>query len=409
MQPRHRGRRGAKVALAVGVVLAIGGCLAAPSPTTVPPTPARTASPTPSLQPTPNADAGLFGAWARLAIPEPLPHVFGGSAVRAAVAFGGGYVAVGGVNGGCCTGSFTHETHGAVWRSTDGLAWELEPNDPVFDLAWLTDLETDGRRLVAAGVRRLPSTAIPGDTEPHGATWSSGDGVNWEVVRDAPIFTALVATAGGFIGAADGDAGPELWRSLDGGSWDRVAGAELGRGVVRDLVVTPSGIVAVGWVESAAGARSAVSWRSTDGLAWRRSGGQASLAGAAMSAVAVSGRRLVAIGEGDAVAGLWWSDDGLAWTRVNDGPMVDLATTLAAVLATPAGFLLAGSLASTEDSIPKLWTSADGRSWTSLPVPEGVFGADVTAAVARGDALTVFQSSWNADASRPIPTAWDVR
>jgi hypothetical protein len=128
-----------------------------------------------------------------------------------------------------------------------------------------------------------------------------------------------------------------------------------------------------------------------------------------MTGAAVTGSHVVAIGEGDAVGGLWWSDDGLTWTRVMDGPMTDLATTLQAVFAGPAGFLMTGSLASTEDSIPKLWRSADGRSWNLVDAPDGVVGADVTAAVSRGDAFTIFQSSWDAVASRPIPTAWDVR
>jgi hypothetical protein len=388
---------------ALVVVAALVACTAQPPATTAPPS-------TPSPTPVPSEPPGAFGTWVPLPIAEPLPHVFGGSGVYSATQFADGYVAVGGVNGGCCTGGFTHDTHGVVWRSSDGLAWELEPNDPVFDLARVTGLTTDGHRIVATGVRLLPSTVFPGDAEPHGATWSSDDGVTWDVIKDAPIFTAVAATDHGFVGAAEGDAGPVLWRSADGRSWDRITSADLGSGVIHDIVVTPSAIVAVGWVEAiGGGSRSAMSWRSADGSTWHRSGGQAWLAGAAMTAVEVFDSRFVAIGEGDAVAALWWSDDGLTWTRVMDGPMAKPATSLQSVFASAAGFLLAGSLASTEASIPMFWASGDGRAWSQIDVPDGVVGADFTAAVARGDALTIFQSSWDAAAGRPIPAAWDVR
>jgi hypothetical protein len=133
------------LALVIGIVIGSSGWLPVGKTPTVSgapavnPSPARSntalATPTPGpSQVTSLPQSRMFAGWERVAMPDPTPHTYGGEAAADVVAFKGGYIAVGGIFGGCCTGAYTTDTRAAVWRSADGVHWELEPHRPAFAL-----------------------------------------------------------------------------------------------------------------------------------------------------------------------------------------------------------------------------------------------------------------------------------
>lgn len=377
------------------------------APATFAATPSASLS-TPSPSPSPVA---VYSHWQSLAVPEPLPHVYGGSMVEAAISFRGAYLAVGFVNGGCCDGSFSTDTRGVVWSSTDGLSWSLEPRAATFDLAHLTGLATDGRLVVAIGFQNLDSRAMPGSVDSRGAVWTSTDGRTWTRVTGVPRFSSVVQADGAFLASAFETVGPEIWRSADGRSWHRLAGPDvLGTGTLEQLVATPVGIVAVGWTGSDPDRQAAVSWRSLDGLSWTRAPAQASLEGAAMTKVAVSGGAIVAVGLRPDSAAAWWSTDGLTWTRSDETTMSSPGRSLFTLVAGAEGFITSGVIEHGSDmpTYP-VWASRDGRTWGLIDAPLVGNGPSIRCAVDRGTGLTVFGDGFDLPAGGEVPAAWDVR
>ena len=410
-------RRRAAFALAL-VLLSSAACDSSTSPSSAPVAvserPATPAATPASIPPAPRAStvppAVPYTDWTELAFPEPTPHVYGGSSVEAAIAFEGGYLAVGQVNGGCCDASFSTDTHGVIWRSSDGRAWSIEPRSKVFDLAHLSDIATDGRTIVISGTRMLDSTYYPGEVDPKGAVWTSDDGRTWTRFTGMPRFTAVVYGAGTFLGVTD-EALPDLvWSSVDGRRWSPVsAGKALRPGAINDLVVTPLGISAVGSTDAIGGGAAGVSWRSLDGRTWIRSSDQPSLVGGTMTRVAAAGTSLVASGSGPDAAVVWWSTDGLIWAKV-DGSVFGSAPILSVdgLTAGPRGLLAAGTISAESPSFG-LWASQDGRAWAKLETPFQDGGPSQLSAIERGDGLIVFGDAYDPLKGRLVPAAWDVR
>ena len=364
------------------------------------PTAAFTASP----------PAPIYASWAPLAFPEPTPHVYGGSGVAAAVAFRGAYVAVGGVNGGCCDGGFSTDTHGVVWRSSDGLAWTLEPRAAVFDLARISGLATDGRTLVAVGARMLDSTIEPGNVDPHGAAWTSTDGRTWTRVTGMPWLSSIVHAEGAFLALTESEVGTGIWRSVDGRSWSQVAGqGAFGPGIVQALAATPVGLVAVGWMGVDPDSQAAVSWQSVDGVTWTRAPTQDSLDGASMTSIAVSGSTIVAVGDRPDAAAAWWSTDGLTWSPSGSSILDVTGGSVDRLVSGNRGLIATGIVEGTASDTYPVWASADGRTWQEIDARLFGNGPTVSCAVDRGVALTVFGEGFDATVGREVPAAWDVR
>ncbi len=131
----------------------------------------------------------------------------------------------------------------------------------------------------------------------------------------------------------------------------------------------------------------AAAWVSRDGALWHRAPASADLADAAMTAVAVVGNQLVAVGcavsEQDLCtsAAAWTSPDGLKWQRASVAPgSSDIAVaSMLAVAATTRGVVAAGYEASFlgEGASPAIWRSADGRTWTQEALDPAIIGPDV--------------------------------
>ena len=183
---------------------------------------------------------------------------------------GTGFVAV----GSSLVGSM--ESKGAVWTSTDGLAWDRLPDDPVFTRASLYSVAAHDGLLVATGY----ATDAPGagNLFARPSAWTSRDGMTWQraevidptlPVRQAAtgalegaLMTSLGRTEAGWLAAgtaltAEDDSvrfDAAIWTSGDGRAWQRVphdpgfvagraSGMEFG---VFSLAVPDDRVVVVG-------------------------------------------------------------------------------------------------------------------------------------------------------------------
>lgn len=206
---------------------------------------------------------------------------------------------------------------------------------------------------------------------------------------------------------------PVVWQSHDEGvTWDLVP--VEGTGVMTSVAVTPDGLVAVGYDNDLPAA-----WTSPTGEAWVRAQVRvpSGVFPGAMSDVAASENRLVAVGaDRTGSSQLWMSDGGAVWETatlpaVPDGAMLELSS----VAATPdGGFLAAGSLAvnGEQDSDGAVFESADGRTWerASTPAPAGTPGAQfLSAAVeARGGRLVLGSDEDRATIWSAVGGEWEV-
>jgi hypothetical protein len=211
----------------------------------------------------------------------------------------------------------------AVWRSSDGLAWDPPRFLPKHGANALTAIASGNSGWIALGDQ----------------IWFSADGQAWTAA------TASLEPAG--------DGGP----LYDGGSERGCCGIEL-----RAALATPSGWVAVGGVTCfKCGTRGAV-WLSSDGRSWERVRYTPAFEGSVMSSITrLHGGRLVAAGGQN----VWTSDDGgHTWSVHKVFP----AEESVSVTATEDGRgLLAISSNSFADDA-KLWISTDGQTWTAAPL-----------------------------------------
>jgi hypothetical protein len=252
----------------------------------------------------------------------------GGSFMEDVTAGGPGLVAVG-----------QSEPNAAVWTSVDGITWSRVPHDdavfggevgPIFGGAQMHSVTVGGPGLVAVGSDGSPDGG--GDA----AVWTSVDGMTWSrVPHDEAVFggetdddyysmSSVTAGGPGLVAVGSDPLGAAVWTSPDGLNWVRVPHIdEVFSGgdhpEMRSVTVGGPGLVAVGseWER-------AVVWTSVDGITWSRvasdeaifGGGSDSFHGdMAMSAVAVVGPGLVAVGWDPAGAVVWTSIDGITWIR----------------------------------------------------------------------------------------------
>jgi hypothetical protein len=217
--------------------------------------------------------------------------------IQAVALVEGGFIAVGGA---------------AIWRSSDGVAWER----------------------------------IAGDDAVFGG---EGSGMDVAARGDAIV---VVGTAG-----PSGDERPLAWTSTDAGqTWQRI---ELeGTGRAWAVTATDDHILAAG----------DGIWTSTDGVDWRPvadDGGAYGVVG-----IAHSERGFVAVGNSDTQTAVWTSQDGEVWQRVphDDGLFGAFqpnagSTWINDVIATTDGFIAVGA----SRNKPTVWTSLDGYNWSRTP------------------------------------------
>jgi len=365
------------------------------------PSGAASLKPTPTPHPTP---ISLFSSWSGDELDNPAPDVYGGAYPNGVVAFRGGYVAVGGVNAGCCTGGFSTDTRALVWRGTTTgtrLTWQLLADRPEFALGHMRAIATNGERLVAVGWVDRES---PMGADPTAAFWWSDDGETWTRIVSArgPIYD-VTFTDGGFLalGMRTHEPGEGIceWGSRDGIHWDsyeaRVGACGAGH-VFRAVRPMPHGQIRIGSSETAA-----LIWTSftIDDIGGSSRSDDPSLARAivrdATGTLLGENPHLVAIGsdaEGRPVA--WFSRDGRAWELNRADAFASGQLEKLVTLADGSYLVVGESDAGGGAPGVRVWLSADGRTWSLVDFPAELgTGAEVFDAIPTTDGGVVIVGS----------------
>lgn len=257
---------------------------------------------------------------------------------------------------------------GRVWRSPDGLSFELLPRDPALRNANLGSLVLFGDQLVLAGA------IVNVDFSSKPALWSSQDGLRWmPLAAPTGIFEAghLVAVGdllylAATVKTGESEVAPSVWMSRDARTWTSAPSVAAGGAEISGAAVGPAGPILVGTMHESDGGR-AVAWHSaTGGLAkvtmsesWVTSSAVDSIASTASGYVAI-GDQVTGSGEDLGVA-IWHSVDGVTWIESHAGIPDDAA--LGPLAEDGRTFVLAG----VADGHQRMWTSVDGHVWTAGP------------------------------------------
>ena len=287
-------------------------------------------------------------------------------AIHAVALVEGGFIAVGG----------DEVADAAIWRSSDGVAWErIAGDDAVFGgegaqygyevaargdvivvvgtagssgderpLAWTSvDTGETWQRIELEGTGRAWAVAVTDDRFVAGGDgiWTSGDGVDWRPVADDAGAFGIVSIAHserGFVAVGNSDNQAAVWTSQDGEVWQRVPYDDDLFGVpihqltagstwINDVIATPDGFVAVGVSRD-----KPTVWTSLDGYNWSRTPNQPSAKGGyqPITAITQAGNMLIAVGfhqispqvavGGPRQAALAWisHDNGQSWRAPTD-------------------------------------------------------------------------------------------
>jgi hypothetical protein len=277
--------------------------------------------------------------------------------------------------------------------STDGLVWHSQPR-------FATTPRTSGPTSI--GVGPLGIIGIGGGSNGDFAVWRSTDGLAWEAASLQPAFEprdGVFQELGSIVGTERGwlAVGREFFMctpacplrglvltSSDGLQWNRLPEQQALRFAAMDAVArTPTGYLAVGSVlvdpEHAEAGRRGAGWTSVDGITWAPmdptafavpdgwvpGGGPTDVILRGIAA----GERTVVIGDArpvDDPADTYVPPIAIAWvldapptvSRIGDH-IDDLAISIVAV---PGGFLAVTSAA--PECRTGVWASPDGTAWT---------------------------------------------
>jgi len=346
-----------------------------------------THSPTSEPTSAPAATPSLPVAWTEAAS-------FDGEALNLTdLAYGSGrFVAVGSDQEG--SGS---RVRGRVWVSSVGSSWELLPVDPVFDLAYLTNVVTaaDGRHLIFG---RIEDASGGSEAIPH-AVWESADGRSWRRIdlglpADLGSIDVVVGPAGYLLSGVRFGAGlDQLWLSPDGRQWEQVRELPPRNGPfyedIQRIAAGAEGFVAAGIRESAP-----YIIASADGREWFEAPDQPALhqIGAAPRIASLGGDWIIP-GTTDEDGGvvIWFSENGLDWAMTATIASRDPggSPSFAADLVNAGGhlFLTLASPAGHPAILPVgVWSSTDGRIWEPIDLSPEAF---VYAAAASDDAVVL--------------------
>lgn len=206
-------------------------------------------------------------AWAR----STDPAAFESGRLDAIFEVGGDLVAIGQKRG-----DYLRINPPVLWRSGDGLRWDLIPlADDAFgrDLAGLAAIARGGPDYIAVGtVIDTLSPQDPTSTQiwppTDGAIWTSPDLRTWTRVEparelfggeDNQAINSVVAIRGGYIALGRAGSAAGAWSSADGQQWEQITLPEAATGTVDDAVVMNGAIIGVGGTD-----RAPAVWRGVD-------------------------------------------------------------------------------------------------------------------------------------------------
>lgn len=309
---------------------------------------------------------------------------------------------------------------GAVWRSTDGASFALEPGLRTGGSGdqYLADVSASAEdaQLFFAGGREL-------EQEYGGLALRSVDGATFSTYRNSDLLQGDSAFSGRFLsavaqqgqrivwvggrdeGQADGgafvvasrggdsligtrSAGPRVKgteRTREDGTMlfadDLIGGSGLDRRML-DVAFGPSGLVAVGSATPAVGEPNApAAWTSPDGLTWDLEilPRPAGFTNASMGDVVSTPGGWTAVGSARRGASdvplAWTSPDGISWSAPVELPHDAGASHFTTgLIHTPQGLVATGGSTREGDRDARLWTSVDGKSWQAVDLPEPAKG-----------------------------------
>lgn len=278
-------------------------------------------------------------------------------------------------------------TAGPTWTRTDDVDLRGDGAQRINHLVQLPN------KLVAVGYEEV-------DGDQDAAVWTSSDGSEWTRAEEShlakqgrQIMWGATTTESGIVVVgtdhSDGTARPAAWLSTDGDSWERAAvrSARSSSAVMKRVIESNDGLVAVGYEADGADWDAAV-WTSGDGGAtWGRVPHDESVFGGTgkqeMRSVATTGGTLVAVGatEGraeDFEAAAWYSRDGATWEAVRHDKRTFGGTHYQAMTAVTAdverGFVAVGTDGRLDNQDAGAWTSEFGDLWSRAPLEEEELG-----------------------------------
>ena len=347
---------------------------AQPNPSGSSASPIRTGSPEPA--------AAIYQKWNRSDLPQGTRQARG--IPHGVVEFLGRLLVVGGAETGHCSGApCVVETTAAVWVADHG-GWRRLPDQPGFGAGAMNAVAASSNRLLVLGsTTKSPKGTGEGLLWPE--LWVSDDGLTFRPY-DAPAqFTTISAADSSFAlflaasSAPDGT-GLEIWRSMDGLSWERVADErQMGPGYVsvfRRLGISYVG-VGVPYAPNAQGevVGQTALWLSAEGQRWRR----IPAAGIGeVSDVAGSEGHMVAVGRVGGDGKAWISEDaGATWLEAKQPPFG--GHPLGSILEVPGGFIAIGD---PRQGTAGIWTSDTGEHWYSVPEQSSIGSDDFLGSIA---------------------------
>jgi hypothetical protein len=270
----------------------------------------------------------------------------------------------------------------AVWRKSAGNSWAL-----VTPLASVP--AGTGLRALTGVTHGSAGWLAVGAPGPYVAT--SADGTTWQFVTGHGTITddlagvAAVATASGPVGyiivgkliAPGGSCVADVWWSPNLTFWVRAHDVNDATGSSQVLAVAAS---AHGFVSAGSHDGKPAVWTTTNGRSWTTIVLQmpAGATGAVLQQIAISGDRVVALGQETTSAGTLpiaelSLDGGISWQQVPfRSPGTDTAFT--ALTAGPGGFAATGQVGGPGQREVAVWTSAQGTVWSPAPIG-GLTGA----------------------------------
>jgi len=297
---------------------------------------------------------------------------------------------------------------GIVWRSADGVTWQQTVEPQLLNVTPLMVAAMGSSDYMVGVLRTCPEFSEDSCTEPPEAgngMWRSVSGGSWERVPIAPSMQNALSLDEIVVGAdrlaITGTGGDEseaatLWTSSDGTTW--VESTDLaGLDPIDTLAAGPPGFVAFGTVLADNEDFVTVhAGTSPDGLHFSPISVPAPTNAAIVSSVA-GGAGMSAVGYGDneefeLSATALYSADGTTWNAAAAADASFANSGMLEVLAVPDGYVALGFTPSADDFAVQdgtSWFSSDGRSWRSL-APIGDESAVLTASASGSSGVIVF-------------------
>ncbi len=282
----------------------------------------------------------------------------------------------------------------AAWTSSNGTAWaragsvELPEGTESGEMTSVTS-GPDG--LVASGVVNLT----------HGVVWRSADGAAWEIIGAGDLFDLGSCPAGcpTLTSIASGPAGivvtgyrvqgeglplrSDLWFSRDGTTWTRALlpvapGSSLRPTAESWVASTPQGFTVAGTTCKPDGlwpGCRAVTWTSPDGMRWSDPVALPEGSSSGAKGIQTGADRLMVIGQtcGDTCrARVWATDSDGRWALGDLRGIGEVGAGEGTLTVAGATFLVFG----TRVGQPSLWSSDDGLAWSQDTLPATAFPSE---------------------------------